>query len=460
MRALPVLAVLTVFALLFSGCTSTAGAKDTVRLLVFGSPDELAAYRTLTQAYRDQSGQHVQLVEANGRQDLITKLSTSIAGGAPPDLFLMNYRFYGQFAAKRALEPLEDRLKASTAIKAADYYPTAMEAFQWQGEQMCLPQNVSSLVVYYNKDLFTQWGVPEPKPGWTWNDLVGTAAMLTRDAAGQLVVTSGEVEGAPAKAAVYGLGVMPTIIQLAPLAWSNGGEILDDLQRPTKFTLDDPASFEALRNLVDLRLAYGVTPTDSEVEAELDESRFANGRLGMLLSSRRSTTALRKVTAFTWDVVSLPVYKEPAGILHSDAYCMTKGAKNKDAAFRFVEFAMSAQGQRIFTATGRTVPSHIEVSKSDAFLDPTKAPRNSQVFLDGIPNIRRVPSISTWPEIEDVTAGILENAMYRGDRLDTVIAEIDRQTRPLFARAAAGEVSLRGSAAGAGRGDSSLAEAS
>ncbi|WP_246001826.1 ABC transporter substrate-binding protein [Allorhizocola rhizosphaerae] len=428
------IAALAVLALLGGCSTGTAGANEPVKLMVFGSPDELAAYRTLMQAYKDKTGKSVQLVEASDRKDLITRLSTSIAGGEPPDLFLMNYRFYGQFAAKNALEPLADRLTASSVIKAGDYYPVAMEAFQWQGRQLCLPQNVSSLVVYYNKTLFAKYGVPEPKPGWTWTDFLGTALLLTRDAAGNPVRTSGESEGAPAKASVYGVGIEPSIIRLAPFAWSNGGEILDSEQKPTRFTLDSPAALEALKNLVDLRLAYGVTPTDQEVEAEADEARFANWRLGMLLSSRRSTTALRKVKDFEWDVAALPVYKKPAGILHSDAYCMTKGSKNKDAAWRFIEYAMSAEGQKMFTATGRTVPSHIEASKSDAFLDG-KTPKNAQVFLDGIPTIRRVPTISTWPEIEDVTYGILENAMFRGDRLDTVIADIDKQTRPIFARA-------------------------
>jgi multiple sugar transport system substrate-binding protein len=57
------------------------------------------------------------------------------------------------------------------------------------------------------------------------------------------------------------------------------------------------------------------------------------------------------------------------------------------------------------------------------------------VFLDAIGTVRRTPTISTWPEIEDVTNGILENGLYRGDRLDDVIAALDEQTRPLFARA-------------------------
>jgi multiple sugar transport system substrate-binding protein len=134
----------------------------------------------------------------------------------------------------------------------------------------------------------------------------------------------------------------------------------------------------------------------------------------------------------------MPMYgNQQAGILHSDAYCVTRGSKAKDAAWRFLEFAIGPDGQRIIAATGRTVPSNIEVSKSPAFLDPVQPPRNARVFLDAVPTIRRVPTISTWPEIEDVTGGILENALYRGDRLDDVIRELDEQTRPIFARGVA-----------------------
>jgi multiple sugar transport system substrate-binding protein len=405
-----------------------------VRLLLFGSPDELAAYRQLADEYRKATPDgSLQLVEASDRSDLITKLSTSIAGGSPPDVFLMNYRFYGQFAAKDAIEPLDGRIAQSGVIRYADYYPGPVEAFRWRGRQLCLPQNVSSLAVYYNRDLFRRYGVPEPQPGWTWNDLVATAAALTRDASGAKV-RGGEAEGGRNRVALHGLGIEPSMIRLAPFVWSNGGDIVDDPKRPTRLTLDTPAAREALRNLIDLRQAYGVVPGDQEVEAEDDESRFANGRLAMLMNSRRVTTTFRSITAFEWDVAPLPIYGKAANVLHSDAYCMTRASKNKDAAWRFLEFAFGPTGQRIMAGTGRTVPSHIEVSRSPAFLGPAQPPRSARVFLDAVPSIRQLPTVSTWPEIEDVTGGILENALYRGDRLDDVIRQLDEQTRPLFAR--------------------------
>jgi multiple sugar transport system substrate-binding protein len=419
--------------LLLAGCSSD-DESGPVRFLVFGDPAELAAFRAVVDAYAEKHADaDVELVEASDRSDLIARLSTSIAAGSPPDLFLINYRFYGQFAAKNAIEPIESRLADSDAFGPEDFYPQALEAFRWRGKQLCLPQNISSLVVYYNRDLFRRYGVAEPRAGWTWDDLVRTAALLTRDAKGQ-VVQAGEPEAGARPVAVHGLGVEPTVIRLAPFVWSNDGELVDDDARPTRFMLDTAAAKQALQSFFDLRSVHGVVPTDEQVEAEDDESRFANGRLAMVLSSRRATPTFRAIREFEWDVAPLPVHREPAGILHSDAYCLAAASKRKDKAWEFMAFALGPEGQRIVARTGRTVPSLISVARSGAFLDPSVPPRSSRIFLDGIPEIRRVPSISTWPEIEDASEGILENAMYLGTPVDEVVRELDETTRPLFAR--------------------------
>ncbi len=91
------------------------------------------------------------------------------------------------------------------------------------------------------------------------------------------------------KVAVYGLGIDPQIIRVAPFVWSNGGQFVDDPQKPSRFTFDQPQAREALKNFLELRLGHGVVPTDEEIEAENAESRFANGQVAMLLQSRRVT---------------------------------------------------------------------------------------------------------------------------------------------------------------------------
>jgi multiple sugar transport system substrate-binding protein len=434
-------ALASALALVAAGCGgggSEGDASGSIRFLVFGDPPEINAHRTLIKSFEKAEPEiDVQLIEASDREDLIARLSTSLAGGSPPDLFLMNYRFYGQFAARSVLEPLEPYAENSEEFELKDFYPQAVDAFRWDGEVTCLPQNISSLVVYYNRDLFKRFGVPLPKNGMQWADFVSLASQMTRDKNGQPVVGADPDLPKPntAPAETYGLGVEASIIRLAPFVWSAGGEIVDDEEKPIRFTLDSPEAKQVVEQFFQLRTLHGVVPTDQEVESEDDETRFTNGRLAMLLSSRRSVPTFREAAKFDWDIVSLPVFREPAGILHSDAYCMTKASDNKDAAWRFVEYALGPEGAPVIARTGRTVPSLQSVAESGAFLDPLKKPANSRVFLDGIEDIRRVPTISTWPEIEDASSGILENGMYLARPIDKVLAELDETTRPLFERA-------------------------
>jgi multiple sugar transport system substrate-binding protein len=402
--------------LALAGCSGTAHSpQETVEvsLVVFGAPEELRAYRDLASAFeRTRPAVAVRLVEASDRRDLLARLATSFAGGTPPDLFLLNYRYYAQFAVRGVLEPVESRATASSRFALADFYPQALDAFRYDGRLVCLPQNISSLVVYYNRALFTQAGVPLPVAGWTWDDLVAAAKRLT---------TGGR----------HGLGVDPEVIRVAPFVWSHGGELVDG----PGFALRSPPAVAALQKFFDLNAVHHVVPSAVEVQAEDLESRFVNGRLAMVLSSRRSTPTFRTITAFDWDVAVLPRHQQAVSVLHSDAYCMTAASPHKDAAWRFLEFAVGAEGQRITAATGRTVPSLIEVSTSDEFLDPAAKPAGSRVFVDSIPSIRQLPAISTWPEIEDRTNMLLEQGFYGGQSAAAVAERIVSETAPMFARA-------------------------
>ena len=415
-----------------------AGASGDVRFLVFGDPAEIAAYRTLIAAFeKDEPDIDVTLVEAADREDLITKLSTSLAGGRPPDLFLMNYRFYGQFAARGALEPLAPYIEDSERFELDEFYPQAIDAFRWDGDVTCLPQNLSSLIVYYNRDLFRKQGVPEPQGGMPWAQFVSLAQKMTLDAQGRPVrgADPDQPQAGTVKPAVYGLGVDPQLIRLAPFVWSAGGELVDDEDNPTRMTLDSPEALQTMALFFALRNVYGVVPSDVEAEAEDNESRFANGRLAMLMESRRAVPSLREAADFDWDVVSLPVIGKPATVLHSDAYCMTKASGAKDAAWRFVEYAVGPEGAPVIARTGRTVPSLRSVAESDAFLDPSQKPANARAFLDAVKDIRHLPTVSTWPEIEDAANGLIENGLYLPNQQpEQVATAIEEATTPIFAR--------------------------
>ena len=223
-------------------------------------------------------------------------------------------------------------------------------------------------------------------------------------------------------------------MRLAPFVWSAGGDIVDDPNDPARFTLDTPRAREGLLAFLDLQGGDRLAPLEREVEAKGLEERFLDGRLGMLLSSRREVPTFRTIEDFEWDVAAFPTLREKASVLHSDAYCLAKG-DGADAAWRFVEFAAGPAGQRLLARSGRIVPSLRAVATSTDFLDPSKPPRSSQVFLDAIPSIRRLPVASTWPELEDAIDLAVKRAYFTELTVDETLARIDKETAPLLKRA-------------------------
>ena len=412
-RPVVVLLGLLLLAACAEGGASDVEARGPIRVQVSGEPEETRIYRALVTAFlEDNPDAEVELVEIAQKDEHLQKLTTDFAGGDAADVFLVNFREYSQFVTRGATEPVGPLL-ADRGVDLADYYEPPVEAFTYDGALQCMPQNISSLVVYYNKALFRGAGMRAPPKGWGWEEFREVAGRLTR----------GEIDG---------LGLDPEIIRLAPFAWSNGGEIVDDPDEPTRFTLDDPATREALEYLVSLVRDAKVVPTEQEIAAQDLETRFVTGKLAMLLSSRKDTPVFREVLGLDWDVAPLPVAEEEVGILHSDGYCIARGS-NVASAADFIAYATGEQGQTITALGGRTVPSLIEISRSPAFLDPTQPPARARVFLDVAANVRRTPVIPTWPEIEDLTAEFLTRAFYEEDyTIDDAIEDIDSATRPLF----------------------------
>lgn len=412
MLAIPVL-------LMLSACSSgpddaDAGGSPTapITVQVRADPEEAAVYRSLVTAYRDSGGGEVELVTV-GRDDHLTRLSTAFASGDAPDVFLINYREYAPFVQRGAVRPIGPLLERE-GLNTADYYEEPLRAFSYGGALQCMPQNISSLVVYYNRGLFARAGVAPPKPGWTWEEFVATARALT----------TGEVKG---------VGIDSSITRMAPFIWSSGGTIVDDDQAPTRTALHEPGARAALEAVVGL-IGTGATPSKEQLAAQGLPEQFMTGKLAMFLSSRVEVPALREQQGLDFDVAALPVMGEPASVLHSDAYCVASGSEVTAAAAKFVAYAVGQQGQTVTALGGRTVPSLRSVAMSPAFLSPSRAPASSQVFLDAIPILRHTPVTPSWPEVEDVIGTQLQRAFEDGVPLDEVLAEIQKQADPLLRR--------------------------
>ncbi|MDA0183381.1 sugar ABC transporter substrate-binding protein [Solirubrobacter phytolaccae] len=391
--------------------TATAEAVPEITFQVTGDPEETRVYKDLAESYKRDTGRTVKIDEVPERDVHLAKLTTGFSAGQAPEVFLLNYRYLGGFADKGVVEPAGPRLDKSNAFAREDFYPIPMAAFEYQGELQCVPQNASSLAVYYNKDLFERAGVAEPGDSWTYEQFTTAADKLT----------TGET---------YGVGIDLSTIRAAPWVWAAGGELVDDPVNPTKFLFDTPEGRRGLEHVVALR-ANGWSPTADEADSKAIDERFLEGSLGMFLSSRRDVPMLRTITGFEWDVAPFPTDVEPASVLHSDGFCIAKG-EHADAAWLWVEYALGKAGQQVLAASGRSVPSLKAVAESPAFLDPSEPPANSKVFVDALSQMHQLPVTANWSEVEGRTDDILGELYYGRIELDEALDRLAKETDGQF----------------------------
>ncbi|MCW2679983.1 MAG: extracellular solute-binding protein family 1 [Frankiales bacterium] len=382
MRLLPLLLGLA----LVAGCGSgTAGEQREDRTLTVqaaGGEGELSALRELISAYEQaRPGVTVSFTGVPDQGDHIAKLGTAFAGGNPPDVFLLNYRRLGPFVDRDVLAPadLGDRSEA-------DFYAPSLEAFTYDGELACVPQNASSTVAYLNLDLLERAGVALPTEEWTWADLEEMAKSLHSKG-------------------IAAVGYDAEIRTVAPFVWTAGGEVVDDTAEPTAMTLDTPQAGRALQYLDGLQ-QYGVDATARAAAGPADQ--FAGGSLAVFFDSRRSVPVFRKSEGLSFDVRPLPradAGRPSVSLLASDAYCVSKGSSS--LAADFASYAVGDEGGTVLARSGRTVPSVKALAQSPAFLDPAQQPASSSVFLDVIPTLRRLPNVGPEDEAEEAANDLL-----------------------------------------------------
>ena len=388
-----------------NGGTVDGEPTESITVAAAGGEGEIKALKSLVAAFEAKhSGVSVTVDSVEAAGDLVTKLTTSFAGGTPPDVFLINYRRMGGFVSQ--IEPVAD-------TDTANLYPAVTAAFSQGGRLLCLPQNASSLVVYVNPQLFTQAGVALPKRDWTWADMLATARVL-------------------AAKKVEAVGFDPELIRLAPFVWSAGGEIVDHATAPTKVTLESPEARSAITFLRDLQ----ATGLDATQRAGMSaEDTFAAGRVAMYLDSRRAVPGFRGTEGLDFDVRPIPAgAKGRVSVLHSDGYCVSKGAKNKAAAQAFAAYAISAEGGKVLAESGRTVPSVRELAESVSFLDPAKPPVSSRAWLDQLDTMRALPLHARWNGAESASNDVLEQLFAGKLGVDAAIAEIAKLTGAEFAK--------------------------
>lgn len=227
-----------------------------------------------------------------------------------------------------------------------------------------LPRDSDTKVIFYNKRLFNQAGLPYPKSDWTWADLRATTLALKK-----------------ANVAPYAFAFEPNSWWMIWM-WQNGVKIFDDKLFPTQTDLGLPAAAEAVQFFANLINVDRVTPP---YEQMLDSGNiatlFKEGKLAMAFGNHALIPAFATQPDLEWDVVGLPHQVRRANVAAGAGYVITAKTAHPEAAWTFLKFLSGFKGQAIFAESGVAVPARRSVAQSEVFMDQRPS-HNAKVFLD------------------------------------------------------------------------------
>src|SRR3954463_12435691 len=121
-------------------------------------------------------------------QDSIAKALTAVKSGDPPVTSILLSTDMYTLIDEDAIVPFDDLIKTD-ADRAwlKSFYPAFMENSQTGGKTWGIPFQRSTIVMYYNKEMFKDAGLDPNKPPGTWDETTAYAQKLTkRDASGNV----------------------------------------------------------------------------------------------------------------------------------------------------------------------------------------------------------------------------------------------------------------------------------
>lgn len=213
------------------------------------------------------------LEEGVDDEDYKTKIVLDLQAGEGADIIGIDGIWVGEFAEAGYIAPLSE--VAGDAVDAWDGWEQMPEAVQsamsFEGERYGVPQGADGRVLYYNKELFAQAGLPEDWQPTSWDEILETARTLSSlDGVIPLQINAGTAMGE----ATTMQGVLPLLVGTGTEVWSDGAWNGDT---------------QGLRDVLELYATiYGEGLGDPVLQQEAagrDNSfaQFAAGEIGILL---------------------------------------------------------------------------------------------------------------------------------------------------------------------------------
>lgn len=392
-----------------SAAPAASGATANLNYMLWGSPDELAVWQTIVEDFHTANPDINVKVDVSDWDSYWNKLQTLFAGGSPPDVFAMDGPLYPDWQSRGVLLNLQPYIDANPGFLDT-LYPGPLATYARDDGYYGLPRDFQTIVLFYNKDLFDAAGVAYPTADWTMDDLRTAAKQLTIDKTG---------DGVPEQ---FGLALDLWDMELfwSEAIWNHGGEILSpDL---TKTLIGEGPARDAWHFISDMVNVDKSVP-DPATAAQFGDP-FAAGVAAMTTIGHWVVPEYAQLP-FAWDVAPFP--SGPAGratSVNSAGFVIAKDSKNPDAAWKFIQYALSQVGQEKLTALGLALPVVRSVAESPAYLNQASTSIDQKVFLDAVEYARVKPSFRGYDEWATVVGDGLVPVWTDEKTIDAALDEI------------------------------------
>lgn len=271
----------------------------------------------------------------------VQDVTAKIAAGTPPDVTRRDAAAFHKIVSENGMRDLNPYFAKTKDMKISDFYPHLLKMHTLQGKLYAIPEDFQpASTMYYNPQIFEKAGEKPPTPDMNWTQFLDLAKRLTKG--------SGDV------AEQYGFAF--------PKGWYEqfiynfGGQMVDDVENPTKCFLDSSQAIQGLEFVVDLQHKHRVMPTPEAMRTAnitAEANWFPAGRAATLNQGTWFTGTLNLAKDnMPWAITLMP--KGQDGKWHyftgGSGWAIPTGAKNPDASWEWMSWQFGPAGWKSWLA--------------------------------------------------------------------------------------------------------------
>ncbi|MEI9907492.1 MAG: sugar ABC transporter substrate-binding protein [Actinomycetota bacterium] len=369
-----------------------AATKTTITYYTFSAaPDHTKALNAMVAAF-EKKNPTIHVVVQNGAYgDYFTKLKTRIVGNLAPDTFELNFENFVPYALSGTLLDLNSQSKKDKTFKKSAYYGKAYNVFAMKGKQYGLPASFSTVVLFYNKDLFKSAGVALPNSSWDWSDEIAASAALKAKLP----------EGS------YADFQPVQFFEFYKTLAAAGGKFFN--ADKTKVLFNKAPGIAALNNLIN-RVKDGYMPNKAQLGTVGEIGLFTTGKLAMIHTGIWNFDGFKDLP-FGWDIAVEPGSVSPSNHFFSNAVVASAKTKHPEAAWKWARFMTSDPAAvKIRIAASWEIPAVSDKKALAGYLN-NPLPANRPAVFEALKYPTVPPVIRQQQQMQDAVSAWLEKAL-------------------------------------------------